>query len=97
MDSHTSSAKPIRQMGLPARSRKKYSAARAFYLTIAVILLLAIWSFVIDREATSASSSRVLLLRDATATSEGFYKSTSGLVLRDQEVNELSTIGLLNG
>ena len=62
---------------------------RAFYLTIAVILLLAIWSFVINREGTAASSGRVLLPRDATVTSEGFYKSTNGFVPRDQEVNRL--------
>ena len=100
MDSNTpSAATPMRRIGLPARSRKKYAAVRAFYVTIAVILFITLWAFAIGRERSPARSGKVFLPRHATATSEGFYQSAIGLVRTDHEVygNPLKDLPVVKG
>ncbi len=74
-------------MGAPARPKKMYSAARAFYLTIVVILSIAAWSFAGGRRAAPAGSSKGLLPRGVTATSEGVSSFANDLVPRDLEVD----------
>ena len=92
---HSSSATPVQRMGPSARSRNKYSAARAFYLTIAVILVLAAWSFATDESMAPRGSSRALLPRYERATPEQFHFSVHGLARRDLEVHSFLITNLL--
>lgn len=74
-------------MGLPARPKKKYSAARAFYLTLVVVLSIAIWSLASGAGAAPAGSSQRLQARGVTATPEGFPLFANDLAPRDLEVD----------
>ncbi len=80
----------MQRMGLRTRPRQKYSAARAFYLTLVVVLAITIWSFANGKEAAPAKSNTGLLPRDAIANLEGFSSFTNDPPPGDLEVYRFS-------
>ena len=77
------------QKAFPTRPRQKYSAARAFYLTILVISAIAILSLLKERRAEHGISGvgHVLISRTPLVPREEFIHMSSGdLVRRDQAV-----------
>ena len=77
------------QKALPTRPRQKYSAARAFYLTILVISAFAILSSFKERRTQHGISGagHVLISRTPLVPGEDFIHMSSGeLVRRDQAV-----------
>ena len=74
---------------LRTRPRQKYSAARAFYLTILFISAIAVFSLLKERRTQHGFSSagHVLISRTPLEPRENFIQMSSGdLVPRDQAV-----------
>ena len=77
------------QKALPTSPRQKFSAARAFYLTILIISAIAILSSLKGRKNQHGISGagHVLISRTPLVPGEEFTQMSSGdLVRRDQEV-----------
>ena len=81
---------PMRQSPLAPRRRQKFRAARAFYLTIAIVTAIAVWSFLAEdaQKFGQGRDGSVWKRSDSSAA----YSTNGGLVRRDEEVEEATTV-----
>lgn len=88
MSQSTPATTPAREKKSRARPRQKYSAVRAFYLTILVISAFAVFSLVTTSRARQipAGINRQLFRRNDLAVGDELVYSSGDLVRRDEAV-----------
>ena len=84
MVSSLGTSSPMRQIGMIPPRRQKYRAARAFYLSILVLSIVAAWSIVADRTIGSRKDGGkdILLRFDSSA----IHITKKNVVAEDEEV-----------